>query len=129
MPLVARWRRCAWGGGVAGIGGAFVQQPGPHGSGCTTLPCSGRLNCAQGPSSACFARPARLPLNLCSQDAKRGFSAAAVFIARNRFATLDKGGNQLIIKDLGNEVGGSGCCLCLSVRGAKVLCAVGGLMR
>ena len=40
------------------------------------------------------------------QDAKRGFSAAAVFIARNRFAVLDKSGNQLIIKDLANEVGG-----------------------
>ncbi|KAL4423494.1 hypothetical protein ABPG77_003627 [Micractinium sp. CCAP 211/92] len=37
-------------------------------------------------------------------DAKRGFSAAAVFIARNRFATLDKGANQIVIKDLSNEV-------------------------
>ncbi|KAL4859696.1 Coatomer subunit alpha-3 [Chlorella vulgaris] len=37
-------------------------------------------------------------------EAKRGFSAAAVFIARNRFALLDKSANQLIIKDLSNEV-------------------------
>lgn len=41
-----------------------------------------------------------------AQDAKRGFSAAAVFIARNRFAVLDRGANQLVIKDLANEVGG-----------------------
>lgn len=38
------------------------------------------------------------------QDAKRGFSSAAVFIARNRFALLDKAGNQIVIKDLANEV-------------------------
>ena len=41
------------------------------------------------------------------QEAKRGYSAAAVFIARNRFAALDKAANQIIIKDLGNEVGGA----------------------
>ena len=38
------------------------------------------------------------------QEAKRGFSSAAVFIARNRFAVLDKSSNQIVIKDLGNEV-------------------------
>ncbi|KAI7840084.1 hypothetical protein COHA_006214 [Chlorella ohadii] len=37
-------------------------------------------------------------------EAKRGFSSAAVFIARNRFAVLDKSSNQIVIKDLGNEV-------------------------
>ena len=46
------------------------------------------------PHPRCPARP---------QDAKRGFSAAAVFIARNRFAVLDRGANQIVIKDLANE--------------------------
>ena len=49
-----------------------------------------------------------LPAPCRPQDAKRGFSAAAVFIARNRFAVLDKAANALIIKDLGNEVCGAG---------------------
>lgn len=38
------------------------------------------------------------------QEGKRGFSSATVFIARNRFAVLDKSSNQIVIKDLGNEV-------------------------
>jgi hypothetical protein len=61
------------------------------GSGC-------KLAAAHRCSPSCCSSP--------PQDAKRGFSAAAVFIARNRFALLDKSGNQLIIKDLANEVGG-----------------------
>ena len=38
------------------------------------------------------------------QEAKRGLGAAAVFIARNRFAVLDKGANQILIKNLRNEI-------------------------
>ena len=38
------------------------------------------------------------------QEGKRGLSSASVFIARNRFAVLDKSSNQIVIKDLGNEV-------------------------
>ena len=38
------------------------------------------------------------------QEAKRGAGASAVFIARNRFAVLDKGAGQLLIKNLRNEV-------------------------
>ena len=38
------------------------------------------------------------------QEAKRGPGGAAVFIARNRFAVLDKGGNQILVKNLRNEV-------------------------
>lgn len=46
-----------------------------------------------------------LPLHSVSpQDAKRGSGAAAVFIARNRFAVLDKSSNTILIKDLNNEV-------------------------
>ena len=37
------------------------------------------------------------------QDGKRGLGAAAVFIARNRFAVLEKASNQLVIKNLNNE--------------------------
>jgi hypothetical protein len=39
-----------------------------------------------------------------AQEAKRGAGASAVFIARNRFAVLDKGAGQLLIKNLRNEV-------------------------
>ena len=38
-----------------------------------------------------------------AQDGKRGLGAAAVFIARNRFAVLEKASNQLVIKNLNNE--------------------------
>ncbi|KAI4299844.1 hypothetical protein L6164_033268 [Bauhinia variegata] len=38
------------------------------------------------------------------QDAKRGSGGSAVFIARNRFAALDKSNNQVLIKNLKNEV-------------------------
>ena len=38
------------------------------------------------------------------QEAKRGAGAAAVFIARNRFAVLDRAGNQILVKNLRNEV-------------------------
>ncbi|KAF5730113.1 coatomer subunit alpha-1 [Tripterygium wilfordii] len=37
------------------------------------------------------------------QDAKRGIGGSAVFIARNRFAVLDKIGNKVIVKNLKNE--------------------------
>ena len=55
------------------------------------------------PGRAC-SPPCQPWLIACPQEAKRGFSAAAVFIARNRFALLDKSSNQIIIKDLANEV-------------------------
>ena len=38
------------------------------------------------------------------QEPKRGSGASAVFIARNRFAVLDKGSNQIVIKNLNNEI-------------------------
>ena len=39
-----------------------------------------------------------------SQEPKRGQGSSAVFIARNRFAVLDKGGNQIVVKNLSNEI-------------------------
>ncbi|KAH9314227.1 hypothetical protein KI387_022854, partial [Taxus chinensis] len=38
------------------------------------------------------------------QEAKRGVGGSAVFVARNRFAVLDKSHNQVTIKNLKNEV-------------------------
>ena len=38
------------------------------------------------------------------QEPKRGSGTSAVFIARNRFAVLDKGSNQIVIKNLNNEI-------------------------
>ncbi|XP_022948234.1 coatomer subunit alpha-1-like [Cucurbita moschata] len=38
------------------------------------------------------------------QDAKRGLGGSAVFVARNRFAVLDKSHNQVMLKNLKNEV-------------------------
>ncbi|WOL05641.1 coatomer subunit alpha-1-like [Canna indica] len=38
------------------------------------------------------------------QDARKGAGASAVFIARNRFAVLDKSSNQVIVKNLKNEI-------------------------
>lgn len=38
------------------------------------------------------------------QEAKRGFGASAVFIARNRFAVLDKSSNTIQIRNLQNEI-------------------------
>ncbi|KAJ1404731.1 WD40/YVTN repeat-like-containing domain superfamily [Sesbania bispinosa] len=38
------------------------------------------------------------------QDAKRGLGGSAVFVARNRFAVLEKSSNQVLIKNLKNEV-------------------------
>ncbi|KAK8916963.1 Coatomer subunit alpha-3 [Platanthera zijinensis] len=38
------------------------------------------------------------------QDAKRGLGGSAVFVARNRFAVLDKSSNQAVVKNLNNEV-------------------------
>ncbi|CAN1150612.1 Coatomer subunit alpha-1 [Linum perenne] len=38
------------------------------------------------------------------QDAKRGAGGSAIFIARNRFAVLDKSSNQVLVKNLKNEV-------------------------
>ena len=41
---------------------------------------------------------------LCVQEGKRDVGGSAVFIARNRFAVLDKSSNQLLIKNLQNEI-------------------------
>lgn len=38
------------------------------------------------------------------QDAKRGIGGSAVFVARNRFAVLDKSNNQVLVKNLKNEI-------------------------
>ncbi|XP_057975829.1 coatomer subunit alpha-2-like [Malania oleifera] len=38
------------------------------------------------------------------QEAKRGLGSSAVFVARNRFAVLEKGSNQVLIKNLKNEI-------------------------
>ncbi len=38
------------------------------------------------------------------QDAKRGLGTSAVFIARNRFAVLDKSTNSIQIRNLQNEI-------------------------
>ena len=38
------------------------------------------------------------------QDAKRGLGGSAVFVARNRFAVLDKSNNQILLKNLKNEI-------------------------
>ncbi|KAK8490280.1 hypothetical protein V6N11_048206 [Hibiscus sabdariffa] len=38
------------------------------------------------------------------QEAKKGLGSSAIFVARNRFAVLDKGNNQVLIKNLKNEV-------------------------
>ncbi|KAJ7978509.1 Coatomer, alpha subunit [Quillaja saponaria] len=38
------------------------------------------------------------------QDAKRGVGGSALFVARNRFAVLDKVHNQILVKNLKNEV-------------------------
>ena len=41
---------------------------------------------------------------LCTQEGKRDVGGSAVFIARNRFAVLDKSSNMLLIKNLQNEI-------------------------
>ncbi|MCL7026877.1 hypothetical protein MKW94_020983 [Papaver nudicaule] len=38
------------------------------------------------------------------QDAKKGIGGSAVFVARNRFAVIDKSNNQVLIKNLQNEI-------------------------
>ncbi|KAF8025391.1 hypothetical protein BT93_F2284 [Corymbia citriodora subsp. variegata] len=38
------------------------------------------------------------------QEAKRGAGGSAVFVARNRFAVLDKSSNQVLVKNLKNEI-------------------------
>ncbi|XP_019057409.1 PREDICTED: coatomer subunit alpha-1-like [Tarenaya hassleriana] len=38
------------------------------------------------------------------QEAKKGSGGSALFIARNRFAVLEKGTNQVLVKNLKNEV-------------------------
>ncbi|XP_078428727.1 coatomer subunit alpha-1-like [Wolffia australiana] len=38
------------------------------------------------------------------QDARKGTGGSAVFVARNRFAVLDKASNQALVKNLKNEV-------------------------
>ncbi|KAI3962511.1 hypothetical protein MKW92_032009 [Papaver armeniacum] len=37
-------------------------------------------------------------------DAKRGLGGSAIFVARNRFAVLDKSNNQVLVKNLKNEI-------------------------
>ena len=39
-----------------------------------------------------------------AQEAKRGLGGSAVFVARNRFAVLDKSNNQVLVKNLKNEI-------------------------
>ncbi|KAJ1693805.1 hypothetical protein LUZ63_010503 [Rhynchospora breviuscula] len=39
-----------------------------------------------------------------AHDAKKGLGASAVFVARNRFAVLDKSTNQALVKNLKNEI-------------------------
>ena len=39
-----------------------------------------------------------------SSDSRRGTGASAVFVARNRFAVLDKSSHQILVKNLRNEV-------------------------
>uniref|UniRef100_A0A7I4FAI8 Coatomer subunit alpha n=1 Tax=Physcomitrium patens TaxID=3218 RepID=A0A7I4FAI8_PHYPA len=39
-----------------------------------------------------------------AQEAKRGLGSSAIFVARNRFAVLEKNQNQIVIKNLKNEV-------------------------
>ncbi|XP_074313237.1 coatomer subunit alpha-1-like [Silene latifolia] len=39
-----------------------------------------------------------------AQEGKRGVGGSAVFIARNRFAVLDKTSNQVLVKNLKNEI-------------------------
>nr|GMD96241.1 coatomer subunit alpha-1-like [Ipomoea batatas] len=38
------------------------------------------------------------------QDAKRGVGGSAIFVARNRFAVLEKSTNQVLVKNLKNEI-------------------------
>ncbi|KAG0457313.1 hypothetical protein HPP92_022470 [Vanilla planifolia] len=38
------------------------------------------------------------------QEAKKGSGSSVVFVARNRFAVLDKGSNQALVKNLKNEI-------------------------
>ncbi|KAG8377864.1 hypothetical protein BUALT_Bualt08G0077800 [Buddleja alternifolia] len=38
------------------------------------------------------------------QEAKRGIGGSAVFVARNRFAVLEKSSNQVLVKNLKNEI-------------------------
>ncbi|XP_030549540.1 coatomer subunit alpha-2-like [Rhodamnia argentea] len=38
------------------------------------------------------------------QEAKRGAGGSAVFVTRNRFAVLDKSSNQVLVKNLKNEI-------------------------
>jgi coatomer protein complex subunit alpha (xenin) len=38
------------------------------------------------------------------EESKRGAGACACFVARNRFAVLDKASHQIVIKNLRNEV-------------------------
>ena len=61
-----------------------------------------------------LASPVRVSQSICcqsyqqdptgAQEGKRDVGGSAVFIARNRFAVLDKSSNQLLIKNLQNEI-------------------------
>mmetsp|Transcript_49934 Transcript_49934/g.159794 ORF Transcript_49934/g.159794 Transcript_49934/m.159794 type:complete len:1224 (+) Transcript_49934:158-3829(+) len=51
-----------------------------------------------------IAKDSRSSAEAQAEDSKRGVGASAVFVARNRFAVLDKGAHQIQIKNLRNEV-------------------------
>ncbi len=79
-------------------------------------------------------------LSRCTQEAKRGLGTSAVFIARNRFAVLDKASGTIQIRNLQNEItkkcappnagvdavfyAGTGVLLC---RSEDKVCAHGGV--
>jgi hypothetical protein len=77
-----------------------MMQPVPAVLQCTTAVC---MRLGARPVAADRGGHGRRGLSIL-QDAKRGNGSAAVFIARNRFAVLDKSSNQLLIKDLNNEI-------------------------
>ena len=76
------------------------------------------------------------------QEGKRDVGGSAVFIARNRFAVLDKSSNQLLIKNLQNEItkkcacppgaptdtifyAGTGALLCRSEEKVRLMACIG----
>jgi hypothetical protein len=67
---------------------------------CSKVPMHRWWHCS---STACRHVDA-LFAKISQQEAKRGLGTTAVFIARNRFAVLDKGANQIQIRNLQNEV-------------------------
>lgn len=57
-----------------------------------------------GGSFELYALPREAGNREAAPEAKRGMSSSSVFIARNRFAALDKSSNIIIIRDLRNDV-------------------------